>query len=127
MTAPLGIRDPIDAPETAQARTLFAHPAERSLADLFDEHRIQWEYEPHTFELSWDERGRVTAAFRPDFYLPELGIYIECTTMKQSLTNRKNRKARLAAQLYDIIVVILYRRDLERLMRGQALILDDAA
>jgi hypothetical protein len=127
MTAPLGTRDPIDALETAQTRTLFAHPAERSLAELLDEHRIQWEYEPHTFELARDERGRVTAGFRPDFYLPELGIYIECTTMKQSLTNRKNRKARLASQLYDIIVVVLYRRDLERLERRHGLLLNDAA
>jgi hypothetical protein len=99
----------------------FAHPYERALAELFDRHGIRWEYEPHLFELRTDDRGRITEAFRPDFFLPDLELYVECTTMKQSLTTRKNRKARAAETKHGIVVVILYRRDLDRLARVHGL------
>jgi hypothetical protein len=49
----------------------FAHPAERELARVFDEHGIRWEYEPRTFVLSRNPDGSVREAFTPDFYLPE--------------------------------------------------------
>jgi len=93
----------------------FAHPAERALAELFDREGIRWDYEPHEFELGRDGCGRLIRAFRPDFHLPEIGVYIECTTMKQSLTTRKTRKAREAQERHGILVIVLYRRDLERL------------
>ena len=95
-------------------RPSFAHPVERELARIFDELGIAWEYEPHTFVLSRDPDGRVREAFTPDFYLPDLDVYVECTTMRQHLTSRKNRKVR---KLRDqgVIVGILYRRDFERL------------
>ena len=55
--------------------------------------------------------------FTPDFYLPEFDLYIELTTMKQSLVTRKNRKLRLMRELYpEIRVKILYRRDFRRLL-----------
>jgi hypothetical protein len=61
----------------------FAHPVERELARLFDQHGVAWEYEPHTFVLERDATGRTVEAFTPDFFLPDLGIYIECTVMRQ--------------------------------------------
>ena len=105
----------------------FVHPAERALADLFDRHGIRWRYEPHVFELDRDADGRTTKAFRPDFYLPDLDMYVECTMMKQSLTPRKSRKARAAAAKHGIVVVLFYRRDLERLSEQHGLRLDEAA
>lgn len=99
----------------------FAHPFEEALADLFDRHQIRWRYEPHVFTLRRDTSGRTVEAFRPDFFLPDLDLYVECTAMKQSLTTRKNRKARIAEKLYGIVVVIFYRRDLERLRRQHGL------
>ncbi len=39
-------------------------------------------------------------AFTPDFYLPEFDLYVELTTMKQSLVTKKNRKVRLLRELY---------------------------
>jgi hypothetical protein len=60
----------------------FAHPSERELALLLDEHGIPWEYEPRTFALEHDEHGRVKEAMTPDFYLPDADIWIEVTTMK---------------------------------------------
>jgi hypothetical protein len=93
----------------------FAHPVERALALMLDHHGIAWEYEPHEFVLSRDDDGTVREAIAPDFYLPEIGCYVECTVMRQSQTTRKNRKVRLAQELHDVVIAILYRRDFKRL------------
>jgi hypothetical protein len=95
----------------------FAHPVERELARLFDEHGVRWEYEPHTFVLERDGDGQVREAFTPDFYLPDLGIYVECTVMRQALTSRKRRKARKVRERTGAEVAILLRRDFVRLGR----------
>jgi hypothetical protein len=92
----------------------FAHPVEEEIARIFDEHEIAWEYEPHTFVLEWNGDGSVHEAFTPDFFLPELGIYVECTVMRQSLTGRKRRKARKARRL-GVNVEVLCRQDIELL------------
>ncbi len=95
----------------------FAHPVEQALARVFDEHGIAWEYEPHTFVLERDERGNVREGFTPDFFLPDLGVYIECTVMRQALTRRKRRKARKTQERTGAIVEIVFRRDFDRLAR----------
>ena len=93
----------------------FAHPVESALAEVLDAHGIAWEYEPHEFVLRRDEEGTVREALTPDFYLPEIGSYVECTVMRQRETRRKNRKVRLAQELHDVVITILYTRDLARL------------
>src|ERR687898_580004 len=76
----------------------------------------QWMSEPHTFVLEEDPDGRVVEAFAPDFYLPEQGLYVELTVMKQSLVTRKNRKLRKLRERYpEVNVKLFYRRDIERL------------
>jgi hypoxanthine phosphoribosyltransferase len=46
-------------------------------------------------------------------------LYIELTTMRQPLVTRKNRKLRLLRELYpEVRVRLLYRRDVERLLRA---------
>lgn len=97
--------------------TEFAHPVERALARVFDAHGISWEYEPHTIVLERDEKGDVREAFTPDFFLPDIGLYLECTVMRQSLTRRKRRKVRLARERTGANVAILFRRDFERLAK----------
>ena len=96
--------------------TRFAHPVERELARLYDAHGIAWEYEPHTFVLERDPDGTVREAFTPDFYLPELDLYVECTVMRQCLTGAKRRKVRKLAER-GVHVAIVFRRDFERLAR----------
>ena len=98
----------------------FAHPVERELARAFDELGIRWEYEPHTFVLERNPDGSVAGAFTPDFYLPDQDVYVECTTMRQALTSRKNRKIR-QLRLMGHVVTVLYRRDFERLSRRYGL------
>jgi hypothetical protein len=93
----------------------FAHPVERALARVLDEHGIRWRYEPHTFVLERAADGRVLEAVCPDFWLPDLGIYLECTVMRQAGATRKNRKLRKLRARYGVIATVLYRRDFERL------------
>ena len=94
----------------------FANEAEAECARFLDYHGIRWEYEPHSFPLEEDDEGRVLEAFTPDFYLPELELYLEVTVMKQSLVTRKNRKIRKFKERYpDIKVKLFTRRDFERL------------
>jgi anti-anti-sigma factor len=95
----------------------FAHPVEQALADVFDEHGIAWRYEPHTFVLERDADGEVSQAFTPDFFLPDLDLYVECTVMRQRLTSRKRRKVRLARERAGASIEIMFRRVFERLAR----------
>jgi cytidylate kinase len=95
----------------------FAHPSEKEFASVMDFYRIRWQYEPRTFPIEWDENRNVVKAFTPDFYLPDLDLFIELTTMKQSLVTKKNRKVRLLRELYpDVNIKILYERDYKNLI-----------
>jgi hypoxanthine phosphoribosyltransferase len=94
----------------------FVNRSELEVALLLDFYGIPWEYEPRSFVLEEDEQGRVREATRPDFYLPEQDLYLELTTMKQSLVTRKNRKIRKLRERYpDVRVKLFYRHDFERL------------
>jgi hypothetical protein len=94
----------------------FANDAERECAKVLDFYRVSWDYEPRTFVLEQDEDGRVTEAFTPDFYLPELDLFLEITVMKQRLVTRKNRKLRKLRQRYpEVHAKLFYKRDIERL------------
>lgn len=97
--------------------TPFAHPVEREFARILDAHGVLWEYEPRTFVLERRADGSVAEAVTPDFYLPELDLFIETTVMRQCLTHRKNRKVRRLRELHGVDVQVLYRRDILRLAR----------
>lgn len=95
----------------------FAHPVEEEFAKILDFYNIHWVYEPRTFALEWDEKGNVTLAFTPDFYLPEQDLYIELTTLRPSLSTQKNYKQRRMAELYpEINLILLKRKDIRNLM-----------
>jgi hypoxanthine-guanine phosphoribosyltransferase len=95
----------------------FAHPAERHIARLFDAHGVRWLYEPTTFPLISSLAGEPLQSFTPDFYLPDHRIYLEMTTMRQSLVTRKNRKFRLMRESYpELDVRLVYRKDVELIM-----------
>ncbi len=94
----------------------FVHPSELEFARFLDHFRIRWVYEPTAFPIGW-EGERVSEMFTPDFYLPEHDLYVEVTTMKQSLVTPKNRKLRLLKELYpDVKIKLLYRKDYEQLL-----------
>lgn len=95
----------------------FAHPAEEMFARILDYYGVRWVYEPRTFELEWDQTGKVTLAFTPDFYLPDQDLYVELTTLRPQLSTRKNKKMRLMQELYpQIHVKLIKRREMRDLM-----------
>ena len=98
-------------------RVAFGHPSEQLFANLLDFYRIEWEYEPRSFPLQWDKDGKVTEAFTPDFYLSELDLYVEVTTMKQALVTRKNRKVKHLRAIYPHInIQVFYQKDFQDLI-----------
>ena len=98
-------------------RVAFGHPSEQIFANLLDFYRIEWEYEPRSFPLQWDKDGKVIEAFTPDFYLPQIDLYVELTTMKQALVTRKNRKVKLLRAIYPHVnIQIFYQKDLQDLV-----------
>jgi hypothetical protein len=101
----------------ARPRPAFAHASEAELARILDFYDVAWEYEPHTFPILYDRDGAVLESFSPDFYLPELDLYIELTTLKQRLVRKKNRKLRRLRDLYPgLRVKLLYARDFRALL-----------
>lgn len=97
--------------------TPFAHPSEREAAKILEFYRIRWEYEPRSFPIAWDKKGNVIQSFTPDFYLPDLDLYIELTTMSQKLVTKKNRKVRQLRELYpEVKIKIFYQKDFRNLL-----------
>jgi hypothetical protein len=111
---PLSLDD-VAPPE--RALPAFAHASEAEMARILDFYRIRWEYEPHTFPILWNLDGAVVESFSPDFWLPDLELYLEMTTLRQKLVRKKNRKLRRILELYpDIRVKLFYARDFRALM-----------
>jgi hypoxanthine phosphoribosyltransferase len=106
---PVEARQP--APTTIE-EARFAHESEEEFAGILDFYRVRWEYEPRTFPLKQADDGRVIEAFSPDFYLPDLDLYIELTTLKQGFVTDKHRKIRALRELHPgINIKLLYKRD----------------
>ena len=97
--------------------SIFANESEQEFARILDFYKIRWDYEPTTFPIAWDEEGYVRESFTPDFFLPDYGVFIELTTMKQSLVTKKNRKVRLFEQHYpDMPIKLFYGKDYKALL-----------
>ena len=109
------VPDPIESDSEQPGE--FPHPSEREFAQILDFYQIPWQYEPRTFALEWDEEGHIKEAFSPDFYLPDQDLYIELTTLRPGLMNRKNRKLRRLKELYpDVRVKLVNRKDFANLL-----------
>ncbi len=105
------------ADTAAEVAPPFAHASEAELARILDFYDVRWQYEPHVFPIRWSLEGEVLESFSPDFYLPDLDLYVELTTLKQRLVRKKNRKLRRLRALYPTIrVKLFYARDFRALM-----------
>lgn len=103
-------------PATTLRPTSFAHPSEEDFAKLLDFYCIEWLYEPRSFPLRW-EGSKIAEMFTPDFYLPELDLYVELTTLKQHLLTEKNRKLRQLRELYpEVNIRLLNKSDFLKLL-----------
>ena len=104
-------------PAAKKPNPVFIHPIEEAFARILDFYGVDWEYEPRMFPLEWDKDGNVTVAFKPDFYLPQQNLYVELTTLRPKLTQRKNRKLKKIKELYpDINIKLFKRRELRNMM-----------
>lgn len=102
--------------QRSQVAHPFAHPSEAEFARILDFYGVKWVYEPRSFPVRW-EGDRVVEMCTPDFYLPDLDLYVELTTLRQSLVTEKNRKVRMLRELHPKIKVkLLYKRDYHRLL-----------
>jgi hypothetical protein len=100
-----------------ESPTPFAHASEAEMARILDFYAVRWQYEPHTFPILWNLDGDVVESFSPDFYLPDLDLYLEMTTLRQKLVRKKNRKLRRLRELYPSInIKLFYARDFRALM-----------
>jgi hypothetical protein len=95
----------------------FAHASEAEFARILDFYQVVWEYEPQVFPILWDLDGNVLESFAPDFFLPELELFVELTTLQQRLVRKKNRKVRRLRELYPSLrIKLFYARDFRALM-----------
>jgi len=95
----------------------FAHASEAEMARILDFYAVRWEYEPVTFPILWSLDGDVVESFSPDFYLPDLDMFLEMTTLRQRLVRKKNRKLRRLRELYpDIRIKLFYARDFREML-----------
>ncbi|HYN70555.1 MAG TPA: hypothetical protein VEX41_10145 [Candidatus Eisenbacteria bacterium] len=87
------------------------------MARILDFYDVGWQYEPTTFPILWNFEGDVIESFAPDFYLPDLDMYLELTTLQQRLVRKKNRKLRRLRELYpDVRIKLFYARDFRAMM-----------
>jgi hypothetical protein len=95
----------------------FAHASEAEFARILDFYQVEWEYEAQVFPILWDLDGNVLESFAPDFFLPELELFVELTTLQQRLVRKKNRKVRRLRELYPgLRIKLFYARDFRALM-----------
>ncbi len=100
------------------------------MARILDFYAVRWEYEPDTFPILWNLDGDVVESFSPDFFLPDLDLYLEMTTLRQRLVRKKNRKLRRLRELYpDVSIKLFYARDFRALMLkyGKLALFDELA
>jgi hypoxanthine phosphoribosyltransferase len=103
--------------ETSVGTHPFAHRSEAEFAQILDFYGIRWEYEATTFPLTHHTDGRVSSRFAPDFYLPDVKLWVELTTIRQALMRQKRRKLRRFTALYpDLRIKLLGASDIKALM-----------
>lgn len=108
-------------PERDRGGTVFAHPSEAEFVDLLTFYGIRWQYEPHTFILRETPDGRPDVGFSPDFYLPDHDLYVELTTRKPNLMDKKRRQVEaLQARFPHIRIKLLTRSEYTVLARKLA-------
>lgn len=107
----------VEAPRGPRPEYPFAHASEAEFARILDFYQVAFEYEPQVFPILWDLDGNVLESFAPDFFLPDLELFIELTTLQQRLVRKKNRKVRRLRELYPgLKIKLFYARDFRALM-----------
>ena len=107
----------VGTPRDHLGGSAFAHASEAEFARILDFYQVAWAYEPQVFPILWDLEGNVLESFAPDFFLPDLELFVELTTLQQRLVRKKNRKVRRLRELYpNLRIKLFYARDFRALM-----------
>ena len=107
----------VGTPRDHLGGSAFAHASEAEFARILDFYQVAWAYEPQVFPILWDLDGNVLESFAPDFFLPDLELFVELTTLQQRLVRKKNRKVRRLRELYpNLRIKLFYARDFRALM-----------
>lgn len=93
----------------------YAHEYEEKFAEILDTFGIKYEYEPTMFVIHQNGNGEVKMGFTPDFYIPELNIYVEITSMSGSSCNKKNRKIAKLKEVHNIDTVLLKKPKINKI------------
>ena len=96
---------------------VFANESEKEFAKILDFYKIKWLYEPTTFPLEFNDEGKAVLSFTPDFYLIDIDLYIELTTLNQNLVTKKNKKIRKIKELFpDVNIKLFHKKDYDSLL-----------
>lgn len=76
------------------------------VAIWLDDHNIKWEYETKCFDYEWNGKR----IYYPDFYLPELDLFIE---VKGYETERDHHKWKSVSNL-----IVLKHKEIEKIKQG---------
>jgi hypothetical protein len=85
----------------------FLNDWEADFARLLDERRITWQYKPRTFAVEWDDEGNFVDSFTPDFYLPDLELFVQLFVRGCRTDGEKGQKVRLLHQIHPEIRIEL--------------------
>lgn len=85
--------------------------AEADWAGLWNKLGIEYEYEPHLFNLG------PTSGFKPDFFFPASQTFVEVTVTRH--VGRKNKKIKLARAQHPEYTFILLTRHEHRIIFGE--------
>ncbi len=90
---------------------------EKTVARALSDAGIAYAYEPHVFQT--DRSGKRRGALRPDFYLPALDLYLEVTQGDDYKLAFLSAKIADAERENEVHVMLIGRREVEALYRGQ--------
>jgi len=93
----------------------YAHEYEEQFAEILDHFKIKYEYEPTMFVIHQNGNGDVKMGFTPDFFIPELNIYVEITAMHGNGCNKKNRKIKKLKEIHNIDAILLKKPGINKI------------
>jgi hypothetical protein len=90
---------------------------EKTIAKALIDADIAFTYEPRSFNTGQPGKGR--GSMRPDFYLPELELYLEVTQGDDFKEAFKEAKLEAAQRKNEILILLIGRQEIEAIRRGQ--------
>lgn len=97
---------------TVYGNIRFRSRSEARLAEYFDRVEVKWNYEPCI--LKWVDQHGCMRSYLPDFYLPDLDIYVE---VKGWLPDGTVEKLESVELVNNVVVKLVMTSDIKRLYK----------